>query len=328
LSAGGSTARLTPASFSTPWSKRFMTAGPCPAAGSSITAIAACNTYQSNTPSASPRPALNPPSAASATATTMPWPKPSTVSTRPRSSTAAALGVLWKPSSTPRSNGWTGSTTGGFSRRSATSRPPRPKPPTMPTWRNSLSQRDSNQIASGVTGAVQAAQMGAIGLLEERAPRQLHDVYKELVSPDVFKRMDESYQRVSKVIHSESKTSGKLERRQAWTILHDIRRSVYALELLELSDAEKLKLQNQAKKLERLAVIEGLVEQAHDLDGQDRAKLKELVSEIKRGASLSEDQQKTLTAVLRKIGGKAWEVARPILSDVLTAAIEKASGLE
>jgi transposase InsO family protein len=75
---------------------------------------------------------------------------------RPRSSTAAALGVLWKPSSTPRSNGWTGSTTGGFSRRSATSRPPRPKPPTMPTWKNSLSQRDSNQIASGVTGAVQS----------------------------------------------------------------------------------------------------------------------------------------------------------------------------
>ena len=31
----------------------------------------------------------------------------------------------------------------------------RPKPPTMPTCRNRLSQRDSNQIASGVTGAVQ-----------------------------------------------------------------------------------------------------------------------------------------------------------------------------
>src|SRR6266851_3953880 len=50
----------------------------------------------------------NPPWAASATATTMPWPKRSTVSTRPRSSTAAAHGVPWKPSSTPRSNGWTG----------------------------------------------------------------------------------------------------------------------------------------------------------------------------------------------------------------------------
>jgi hypothetical protein len=41
---------------------------------------------------------------------------------------------------------------------SATSHPPRPKPPTMPTCRNRLSQRDSNQIASGVTGAVQHVQ--------------------------------------------------------------------------------------------------------------------------------------------------------------------------
>ena len=65
--------------------------------------------------------------------------------------TGAALGVLWKPSSTPRSNGWTGSTTGGFSSPSATSRPPRLKPPTMPNSRNRLWPRlNSTQIASGV----------------------------------------------------------------------------------------------------------------------------------------------------------------------------------
>ena len=65
---------------------------PYPAAGSSITATGACNTCRSNTPSASPKPALNPPWAASATATTMPWLKRSTASTRPRSSTGAGRG--------------------------------------------------------------------------------------------------------------------------------------------------------------------------------------------------------------------------------------------
>src|SRR6202008_4344547 len=51
--------------------------------------------------------ALNHPWAASAIATTMPWPKRSTVSTRPRSSTGVAPGGAWTLSSTPRSNGST-----------------------------------------------------------------------------------------------------------------------------------------------------------------------------------------------------------------------------
>src|SRR5258707_12458510 len=41
-SAGGSAARLTQGSFSMPLSRRFTIADPCPAAGLSITAIAAC----------------------------------------------------------------------------------------------------------------------------------------------------------------------------------------------------------------------------------------------------------------------------------------------
>src|SRR5258708_13592752 len=52
--------------------------------------------------------------------------------------------------------GWTGSTIAGFSSPLETSRPPRLKPPTMPARRNRLSPRDSNQLASGVPGAVQS----------------------------------------------------------------------------------------------------------------------------------------------------------------------------
>src|SRR6478672_2610327 len=40
---------------------------------------------------------------------------------------------MLKPSNTPPSNGWIGSTTGACSSRSETSRPPRRKPPTMPS---------------------------------------------------------------------------------------------------------------------------------------------------------------------------------------------------
>jgi transposase InsO family protein len=56
----------------------------CIAAVSCIIATGAASTYPSTTPSAWPWPALSRRSAALATATTTPWPKASTVSTRPR----------------------------------------------------------------------------------------------------------------------------------------------------------------------------------------------------------------------------------------------------
>lgn len=74
------------------------------------------------------------------------------VSTRPRSSTGAGRGGASRPSSSRRWNGSTGSTIAGCLSPSATSR--RPKPPTMPTGRNPLWRRDSNQMASGKPGAV------------------------------------------------------------------------------------------------------------------------------------------------------------------------------
>jgi putative transposase len=59
-SAGASAGRRMPASCSMPWSRRCMTAGPVIAAASSTTATAAANTSRSSTPSAWPRPGIEP----------------------------------------------------------------------------------------------------------------------------------------------------------------------------------------------------------------------------------------------------------------------------
>jgi hypothetical protein len=88
------------------------------AAAWSIPAIATASIYRSSTSSALPRPGSSHRSAASATAMTTPWPKPSTAFTRPRSSTDEAPGDPLKPSNMRRWNGWTGSTTGDCSSRS------------------------------------------------------------------------------------------------------------------------------------------------------------------------------------------------------------------
>ena len=75
------------------------------------------------------------PWAASATATTTLWPRPSTACSRRRSSTAADLGKASRVSNTRRWNGWTGSTTAEFSNPSGASRPPRQRPTSTQLWK-------------------------------------------------------------------------------------------------------------------------------------------------------------------------------------------------
>lgn len=176
--------------------------------------------------------------------------------------------------------------------------------------------------------ALVTAQMEAIGIEDERAPRQLHVVYKEMLPSQIFKQMDETYQRVSKALHGESKSAEKMAGKQAWGLLRDVRRCVYALELLDIDEAKRKLMRDRVSKLSRLVEIEELAEKAKGLDPQERHALKELVARLKKGAQLTEEGQRTLGSVLRKIGGKAWEIGRPILSDVATAAIKTQFNLD
>src|ERR1700676_2707181 len=81
------------------------------------------------------------------------WPRPSTVSTKPRSSFGAGRGGRSTPSSSRPWNGSIGSTIAGCWSPSATSRRPRPRSTTTPRWTNQLWRRDSNETASGKPGA-------------------------------------------------------------------------------------------------------------------------------------------------------------------------------
>src|SRR5215204_4648445 len=138
-----------------PWNRRFTNAGQT-AAASSITAIAAASTCRSSTRSASPRPASSRRSAVWATAMTTPWPRPSTASTRPRSSIGGGRGDPSKPSNTRHWNGSTGSTTSGCSSPSGTCRQPKQKSDTTRCWTKLPSPHNSIQTASGNPGAVPA----------------------------------------------------------------------------------------------------------------------------------------------------------------------------
>jgi transposase InsO family protein len=84
-------------------------------------------------------------------------------STRPKSSTGADRGDRSTRSSSPPSNGRTGSTTGGSWSPSATIRRPKPRSATTPYWNNQPWRRDSNRTASGKPGAVQFDRTGIFG---------------------------------------------------------------------------------------------------------------------------------------------------------------------
>ena len=75
------------------------------------TPLSLISTSRSTTPNVWLKPASSHLSGASATPTTTPWPRPSSVSSRPKSSVGEDLGATSNTSSSPRSNGSTGSTT-------------------------------------------------------------------------------------------------------------------------------------------------------------------------------------------------------------------------
>src|SRR6476660_4510583 len=81
-------------------------------------------------------------------------PKPSTVSTRPRLSTAADHGETSRLSSSPPLNGSIGSTTEGSWSPLATYPRQRPSNATTPCWNKRPWRHNLNQIASGKPGAV------------------------------------------------------------------------------------------------------------------------------------------------------------------------------
>src|SRR6202034_4278477 len=131
------------------------------------------NTSPSDTPSAWRRPASSPRWVASATRTTMLSPKPSTASTRPRSSIGVDHGAHARPSSSPRSNGSTGSTIAGCWNPSATSRRPKLRSATTPGWMSHPWPRDSNETASDQPGAVHTVRSTFRSLVESVTPRLL-----------------------------------------------------------------------------------------------------------------------------------------------------------
>lgn len=175
--------------------------------------------------------------------------------------------------------------------------------------------------------ALVSAQMESIRLDDERAPRQLFKVFEKILPRNDFRRMDEVYQVTSKYIHGEAASSGKLTKIRCREILRDVRRSVYAFEFLDITEKERNELRNKAMLNDRLALLTELVQKTEQLGAEEKRETVQFLSQVKKGKLIEEKKQVQLVQRLNRLGGKVWEVAKPILTEVITAAIKKQYGL-
>ncbi|TET45487.1 hypothetical protein E3J59_03720 [Candidatus Aerophobetes bacterium] len=182
---------------------------------------------------------------------------------------------------------------------------------------------DFSPCASQARSALVLAQMDTIGL-KGKSPRQFFKVFQEVLTRDDFRRMDEVYQVISKYVHPE--TSQRLTKSRCWEILRDIRRSVYAFEFLDLTEEQRVEFRNKAI-LNDLVVLTGLVQKTEKLALQERNETVQLLSRLKKGELTEERHQVWLVECLKRLGGRVWEVAKPILAELISATIRKQYGL-
>ena len=153
-------------------------------------------------------------------------------------------------------------------------------------------------------------------------------VFKDAISKDAYKRMDEVYQVASSYIHKESRSSKRLGKARCFRILRDVRRTIYEMELLQLSKEQKEQMYRSVRMMDISRKIEGLITAQSDLSEVEKKEVKALLGKLSKGKLREESQQAKLAAFLSNIGGRVWEISKPVLTEVLTASIKKQYGIE
>ncbi len=186
---------------------------------------------------------------------------------------------------------------------------------------------DFSPCAAQARAALQTAQMEALGITDERTPRQLYKVFNGILPNETYKRMRNAYHSFSKYVHKESPSSKKLVKARCLDLLRDVRRTLIDLELCEIPDDKKLELRKKAGNIDDIKTIEDAVSKSTTLSESEKENILKLINNIKNGISIEEKDQSYLLEYLKKFGEKIWEIAKPILRDIITDSLRKEYGL-
>lgn len=177
-------------------------------------------------------------------------------------------------------------------------------------------------------GALTSAQLETLEIDIHRELRQSFQVFRDYLPKEKYRLMNDTYQRVSSALHPEQKSKREMTKEYSWNLLCEIREVIYALELLSLSEEQVVTLKRQAELIDRTISLEELAKKADKFTDEEKQQFRVVLTEIRKGVEPSEEKQIKIINVIRKLGDKAWEIARPVLIEVLTDALKKQYGLD
>jgi hypothetical protein len=184
---------------------------------------------------------------------------------------------------------------------------------------------DFTPCMNSARAALVSAQTETLGLDQSKSNPQSFKLFKGVLSKTDFKRMDETYQRVSKSLHPE--TGIKCNREYTWSVLLDVRRSINVLEMLNLGEQKRLMLKTLAMHYNVLTALEKMAPGSEKLNANEINQMKQLVSKIGNGELLNEADQSHLELILRKAGENVWQTVQPIWAAVSTRAVKQNQNL-
>lgn len=187
---------------------------------------------------------------------------------------------------------------------------------------------DYSTCAPLARSALMSAQMEFLSLTSERMPPQLFKVFSEVFpNKDSFKRMDEAYQVASKYCHLEAGSTKPLTKDRCWELLADVRKTIYELEFIDIEDGKKKELYKLGLAISKLKSLEDALADEKKLCDADKTEINKIVSQLKKGKLVDESVSSNAAKILSNLGGKVWEVAKPVLSEILSESIKSQYGL-
>lgn len=184
---------------------------------------------------------------------------------------------------------------------------------------------DANHLGcvTAARKALERAQKEFFGLDDQQSPKELYKALKGNIAKKDFDRMRDLYHSASRHLHGTGETQ-KISKTTSFEILRDVRRTVYAIEFLDMSDQKKIEAVQAIKVNEYMNLAEQVLQGMTDLPDKKREEVRNLIKNLKNQKGVMEEEllRRTIDS-FRAIGGKLWEVARPIFTEIASAAIKK-----
>lgn len=172
--------------------------------------------------------------------------------------------------------------------------------------------------------ALERAQLHKVGCADDMPAKELHGIFEKKMDKRLKKVWHDVYHRLSETIHR--KTTNEIDSERLRAVLLDVRRCIYALEFLQLTNEEAAAIRTQIEVARSVAELVNFIRSSSDLASTDKDQVLQEIERLRKG-SLDEQNQISLVDRLKKLKAPAWDIAEKVLSSLISDALKKQLGL-